>query len=54
MSINEQFVYACEIGDYNTVHRLLESNKIPNIYVTDQLGHPAMQLAIENEHLEVR
>jgi len=53
MGINEQFVRACENGDYSTVHRLLKGNQIPNIDVTNQLGRTAMQLAIENEHLEV-
>jgi ankyrin repeat protein len=53
MGINEQFVRACENGDYTTVHRILETNQISNIDVTNQLGRTAMQLAIENEHLEV-
>jgi hypothetical protein len=53
MGINEQFVRACETGDYSTVHRILKGNQISNIDVTNQLGRTAMQLAIENEHLEV-
>ncbi|CAF0823158.1 unnamed protein product [Rotaria sordida] len=53
ININEQFVHACENGDYNTVHRILEENPKFNIDVTDQLGRTAMRLAIENEHLEV-
>jgi ankyrin repeat protein len=54
VDINEQFVHACGNGDYNTVHRILEENSKFNIDVTNQLGRTAMQLAIENEHLEVR
>ncbi len=54
MGINEQFVRACENGDYSTVHRILENNPKLNIDVTNQLGRTALQLAIENEHLEVR
>ncbi|CAF3440747.1 unnamed protein product [Rotaria socialis] len=53
MSINEHFVHACENGDYNAVHRILEENPKFNIDVTDQLGRTAIRLAIENEHLEV-
>lgn len=54
ININDQFVHACENGDYNTVNRILEENPKFNIDVTDQLGRTAMRLAIENEHLEVR
>ncbi|CAF0834169.1 unnamed protein product [Adineta ricciae] len=53
ININEQFVHACENGDYNTVNRILEENLKFNIDVTDQLGRTSMRLAIENEHLEV-
>ncbi len=53
MSINEQFVRACENGDYSTVHHMLDKHLIASIDVTNQLGRTAMQLAIENEHLEV-
>ncbi|UJR30483.1 hypothetical protein I4U23_018016 [Adineta vaga] len=53
ININEQFVHACENGDYNTVNRILEENPKFNIDVTDQLGRTSMRLAIENEHLEV-
>lgn len=53
MNINEQFVRACVNGDYQTVHQMLHTNQITNIDVTNQLGRTAMQLAIENEHLEV-
>ncbi|CAF3484392.1 unnamed protein product [Rotaria sp. Silwood1] len=53
INLNEQFVHACENGDYNTVNRILEENPKFNIDVTDQLGRTAMRLAIENEHLEV-
>ena len=52
MSVHEQFVHACENGDYNTVHRILGENPKFNIDVTDQLGRTAIRLAIENEHLE--
>lgn len=54
MTTSEQFVRACENGDYRTVHRMLEANQITNIDVINQLGRTAMQLAIENEHLEVK
>jgi hypothetical protein len=54
MPINEQFVRACEYGDYSTIHRILEENPKFSIDVTNQLGRSAMQLAIEGEHLEVR
>jgi hypothetical protein len=54
MPVIEQFVRACENGDYSTVHRILEENFRFNIDVTNQLGRTAMQLAIENEHLEVK
>ncbi|CAF0998099.1 unnamed protein product [Adineta ricciae] len=53
MNINDQFVRACENGDYSTVHRILEENNKFNIDVTNQLGQTAIHLAIENEHLEV-
>lgn len=53
MDINDQFVRACENGDYNTVRRILEENAKFSIDVTNQLGRTAMQLAIEKEHLEV-
>ncbi|CAF0978236.1 unnamed protein product [Adineta steineri] len=52
-NITEQFVHACENGDYNTVNRILKDNPKINIDATDQLGRTAMRLAIENEHLEV-
>ncbi|CAF1446958.1 unnamed protein product, partial [Didymodactylos carnosus] len=42
ITINEQFVQACENGDYNTVNRILEERKNFNIDVTDQLGRTAM------------
>ncbi len=55
MNINdEQFVRACENGDYSTVQLILETDPRFNIDVTNQLGRTAMQLAIENEHLEVK
>ena len=54
MHIDEQFIHACEYGDYSTLHRILEENPKFNIDVTNQLGRSAMQLAIEGEHLEVR
>ena len=53
MDIKDQFVRACENGDYNTVRRILEENAKFSIDVTNQLGRTAMQLAIEKEHLEV-
>ncbi|CAF2912362.1 unnamed protein product [Rotaria sp. Silwood2] len=53
ININEKFVRACENGDYSTVHQILRDNPKFNIDVTNQLGRTAMQLAIENEHLEV-
>jgi ankyrin repeat protein len=53
MDIKDQFVRACENGDYNTVRRILEENPKFSIDVTNQLGRTAMQLAIEKEHLEV-
>ena len=53
MHINDQFVRACENGDYSTVRRILEDNNKFNMDVTNQLGRTAIQLAIENEHLEV-
>ena len=53
MNIKEEFVHACENGDYNTVHRILEENAEFSIDVSNQLGRTAMQLAIEREHLEV-
>lgn len=54
MNINERFVRACENGDYTTVDQILHDNPKFNIDVTNQLGRTAMQLAIENEHLEVK
>lgn len=54
MDINDQFVHACENGDYKTVHRILDENPKFSIDVTNQLGRSAMQLAIEKEHLEVK
>lgn len=54
MDLNDQFVHACENGDYKTVHRILEENPKFSIDVTNQLGRSAMQLAIEKEHLEVK
>ena len=53
VSINEQFIRACVNGDYRTVQQMLDASQITNIDVTNQLGRTAMQLAIENEHLEV-
>ncbi|CAF1291792.1 unnamed protein product [Adineta steineri] len=53
LNVNEQFVRACENGDYSTVHRILLENEKYNIDVANQLGRTAIQLAIENEHLEV-
>ncbi|CAF4832795.1 unnamed protein product [Rotaria sp. Silwood1] len=53
MNIKEKFVRACENGDYSTVHQILRDDPKFNIDVTNQLGRTAMQLAIENEHLEV-
>ncbi|CAF1556535.1 unnamed protein product [Rotaria magnacalcarata] len=53
MNIDEKFVRACENGDYSTVHQILLENPKFSIDVTNQLGRTAMQLAIENEHLEV-
>ena len=53
MNTNDKFVRACENGDYSTVHQILRDNPKFNIDVTNQLGRTAMQLAIENEHLEV-
>lgn len=64
MNIHEQFVRACENGDYTTVARILDRYQITNpvdpkkqiknpIDWTNQLGQTGMQLAIENEHLEV-
>lgn len=54
ISINEQFIRACVNGDYRTVQQMLDTGQITNIEVTNQLGRTAMQLAIENEHLEVK
>jgi hypothetical protein len=53
LPINDQFVRACEDGDYSTVHRILEENNKFSIDITNQLGRTPIQLAIENEHLEV-
>jgi hypothetical protein len=53
MSTQEQFLHACKNGDYRTVHHMLAQHLIPNIDFTNQLGRTPMQLAIENEHLEV-
>jgi ankyrin repeat protein len=53
MGINEQFLHACKNGDYRTVHHILDQHLITDIDITNQLGRTPMQLAIENEHLEV-
>lgn len=53
MNIKDQFILACENGDYNQVHRILEENPKFSIDVTNRLGRTAIQLAIEKEHLEV-
>ena len=53
ITINEQFIRACVNGDYRTVQQMINTNQINNIDATNQLGRTAMQLAIENEHLEV-
>lgn len=45
---------ACEGGDYRTVVKILETIKDFNIEITDNLGRTALQLAIENEHIEVK
>ena len=51
--INQIFIGACSIGDFQTVNTIVTSIKNFNIDVTDNLGRSALRLAISNEKLEV-
>jgi hypothetical protein len=51
--INQIFIGACSIGDFQTVNAIVTSIKNFNIDVTDNLGRSALRLAISNEKLEV-
>jgi hypothetical protein len=50
--ITDLFLYACTHGDYMLVYDLLQSNEV-KADVLNKMGKSALQLAIENEHLEV-
>jgi len=50
--ITDLFLYACTHGDYTLVYGLLQEGKI-KADVSNRMGKSALQLAIENEHLEV-
>ncbi len=50
--VTDLFLYACSHGDYMLVSRLLKEGAIKSD-VSNRMGKSALQLAIENEHLEV-
>jgi hypothetical protein len=50
--LNDLFLYACTHGDYMLVFDLLCSGDI-KANISNRMGKSALQLAIENEHLEV-
>ena len=53
LDVNERFLEACIIGDFQTVKKILDSVKNFNIDVTDNLGRTALRLAVTNEKIEV-
>ena len=52
LTINDKFIDACTVGDYQTVSKILTFVKEFNIDVTDNLGRSALRLAVASEHIE--
>ncbi|CAF3685962.1 unnamed protein product [Adineta steineri] len=50
--ISDLFIYACTHGDYMLVYKLLQEGKV-KADISNKMGKSGLQLAIENEHLEV-
>jgi transient receptor potential cation channel subfamily C member 4 len=47
------FLEAAERGDKNTVERYLQPPRSVNVNCTDLLGRSALQIAVDNENIEL-